>query len=103
MRNVKADYLLPLLPCDKDKNGEKFRHASHLELLGFMGLHCFHCTRERDYFASGDAEKGCEILSRASNMQIDHPDYPAEWQYGEDGYPTCTAFISIHTEGGEGV
>ena len=37
----------------------------------------------------------CEIIGRTFAYRVDEPEYPSEWQYGEDGQPKCTAFTPL--------
>ena len=95
-------YLQHLLTLEPEKAGENYRHASHMELLAFMGLYCWKCKREYDYINTHSMDDACDILSRASNHAIGHPDYPSEWTYGNNGSPTCTAFDEAESSEGEG-
>lgn len=34
----------------------------------------------------------CRILPKTMAYQVDDPEYPEQWTYDEEGYPTCTSF-----------
>ncbi len=67
----------------KARSAEKYRPSNGTEGEIFTGMWCDHCTKR---------DGGCLIEIRAFCLGLDHPDYPPEWQYGENGQPTCTAF-----------
>lgn len=54
----------------------------------FMEAFCASCTRD-------GAERPCGILLMAFALDLDHPDYPQEWQRDERG-ARCTAFTTEH-------
>lgn len=71
----------------------KYRPSNGTEGLGFMECWCCECERDRDF--RDDAGDGCPILARTVIHDVDDPEYPEEWTYGEDGLPMCTAFVPI--------
>lgn len=54
----------------------------------FMDEWCFECAR------NGTDDNPCKIQCRALAHSIDEPEYPAEWRYGNNGEPMCTAFTT---------
>jgi hypothetical protein len=69
----------------KKRAGEKWRPSNGTEGDIFMDAYCGYCRREI----------GCEILAASLVCEVDHPNYPSEWQIGTDGQPTCTVFDPI--------
>jgi hypothetical protein len=65
----------------QDKAGRKYRPANHTEGALFVDNFCSVCQHDRT----------CGILPRTLWYDKEHPEYPAEWQYGADGQPMCTA------------
>jgi hypothetical protein len=74
----------------KARAGQKYRPSNGTEGEMFQERWCYDCTK--------DTDQNCSILLRAFWADIDEPEYPAEWQYGPDGQPRCTAFHRIGTE-----
>ena len=73
----------------KARAGQKYQPSNGTEGAMFMEEFCFRC--KHDNFDEKTGEGGCPILA-ASFLDIGNPAYPPEWQYGNDGYPVCTAF-----------
>lgn len=72
---------------------EKYRPSNGSEGIAFMEQFCGRCERDAAYRAgTGDS---CPIAAITMALRVDHPDYPAEWQYGPDEQPTCTEFEAI--------
>lgn len=72
-----------------------YRPSTGTEGVCFDIAWCDKCARDAKYRAAGenaDAELGCPLIANALAFQIDHPQYPKEWVYGDDGNPCCTAF-----------
>jgi hypothetical protein len=63
--------------------GEKWRPCNGTEGDLFIAAHCMKCMEDGD---------NCEILHLTFAHDVEDAEYPAEWQYGVDGQPTCTAF-----------
>ena len=74
----------------REQAGEKYRPSNGTEGSLFQEAFCDHCKREAGYRAG--AGDGCPILAATMAFDVDDDNYPAEWQYGEDGQPKCTAF-----------
>lgn len=51
---------------------------------------CFKCKHDDD--KTQLHEKSCSILAATFVYTVDHPNYPDEWIFDEDGFPTCTEF-----------
>lgn len=81
-----------------------YRPSNGTEGDGFMSRHCYQCKHDD----GGIGERVCEIIGNTMAYDIDEPEYPTEWRYGEDGRPTCTKFEpegaqeTTHTKGGDG-
>lgn len=70
--------------------GEKYRPSNGTEGQLFMDWFCDRCKRDAAFRdGSGDS---CPIVADAFTFNVSDPKYPAEWQYGTDGQPCCTAF-----------
>lgn len=69
--------------------GEKWRPSNGTEGNLFIAAHCMKCMEDGD---------NCEILGLTFAHDVEDAEYPAEWQYGKDGQPTCTAFRLIDEE-----
>ena len=65
--------------------GKKWRPSNGTEGELFQEAYCSHCDR-------WDEESGCPIAAATFFLDMDHPDYPKEWQIGADGQPTCKGF-----------
>jgi hypothetical protein len=70
--------------------GTKYRPSNGTEGEFFMSLHCARCQRDAAY--RRDEGDSCPIVAWVMAVDVDDPKYPAEWQYGPDRQPTCTAF-----------
>jgi len=74
----------------KARAGEKYRPSNGSEGMMFMERWCAKCQRDAAYRAgTGDS---CPIVCNSLIHSIDEEGYPAEWQYGDDGQPRCSAF-----------
>lgn len=74
----------------KARAGEKYRPSNGSEGEIFMMNYCHVCKRDAE-FREGTGDS-CPIAADVHCYSKDDPKYPAEWQYGHDGQPTCTAF-----------
>lgn len=72
------------------KPGESYRPSNGTEGAAFEAYYCDRCRHESEYRDTG--EGGCLILLNAFAFDKGEDGYPAEWVYGPDGVPTCTAF-----------
>lgn len=65
--------------------GKPWRPANGSEFDSFYDGYCARCKHESE-------ARGCEVTELAMLHQIGEPEYPKEWIYGSDGWPTCTKF-----------
>jgi len=68
----------------------KYRPSNGTEGMGFTEAFCDNCLNQHP---DPDNKKQCMILCRTMCYDINEKEYPEEWIYGEDGEPTCTAFV----------
>lgn len=66
----------------KERAGQKWRPSNGFEGDLFEDKVCARCVNL----------DGCQISMAAFFYDKTDPEYPAEWQYGADGQPCCTAF-----------
>jgi hypothetical protein len=76
----------------KDRVGKPYRPSNGTEGMFFDDAYCSHCKRDAKWREDENSADPCPLLSNAFAYDIDELGYPAEWQYGADGQPTCTAF-----------
>jgi hypothetical protein len=69
-----------------------YRPSSGTEGADFIEHFCERCLRDAKYRETDDGADSCDILRRSFLHSTEEPEYPSEWNYGEDGLPTCTAF-----------
>lgn len=69
---------------------EKYRPSNGTEGAGFMSRFCDQCRNDD----GGVGETVCEIIGNTMAYDVDDPEYPDAWCYGQDGQPQCTAFHS---------
>jgi len=67
---------------------ELYRPSNGTEGAGFMAHYCENCKHD-DH---GEGLRVCEIIGTTMVYSVDEPQYPTEWQYKPDGWPTCTKF-----------
>ena len=89
------DYAAMLAP----RAGEKWRPSNGTEGDYFFSRWCCQCERDKSLssdkdFDDCDEGERCEIINRTFLHDVDHPEYPVEWQYGKDGQPCCIAFCA---------
>lgn len=77
--------------CAK-KAGQKYQPSNGTEGWCFIEAWCADCAREAAFRADPALGEGCAILATTMALRVDDEDYPAEWQFGPDGQPRCTAF-----------
>lgn len=82
-----------LITLQFGRAGEKYRPSNGTEGQLFLGAFCRRCQREGHTADGGDDGQRCEIMGMTMIYQANEPEYPAAWQYGNDGQPCCTAFI----------
>ena len=79
----------------KDQAGASFRPSNGTEGMTFDDAFCNRCEHDRAWRERANLEdnpRGCQILSDAMLYDQDDNLFPKEWQYDEDGWPTCTEF-----------
>lgn len=70
---------------------KKYRPSNGSEGDSFMSDYCYQCIHDNpDYNASSPR---CEIMTATMCYDVNDPEYPPEWIYGDDGKPTCTKFV----------
>jgi len=69
----------------------KYRPSNSTEGDRFFSAFCKQCKK--------DLNNDCEIMGATMAFDIDDEGYPQEWQIGDDGQPTCTAWVDVEAEG----
>ena len=82
--------------------GKKYQPSNGTEGEMFMDAWCSECQRDKPMregvdYDECDADECCDILANTMAYDVDDPEYPSEWQFGEDGQPRCTAFVEAGT------
>lgn len=79
----------------KECAGQPYMPSNGTEGACFHEMHCQNCERDKVMNGSATVEDAdrdpdlyCEILSRSFRE-----DELAEWKFGPDGWPMCTAFV----------
>lgn len=81
-----------------DLAGQKYQPSNGTEGMCFFEAWCCLCARDKamregaDFDECEDNER-CDIIANTMAYSPEDPEYPAEWQYGKDGQPCCTAFV----------
>lgn len=65
---------------------KKYRPSNGTEGELFRAQFCDRCKREKGAYVR------CSILGDTLFLDVDDPDYPAEWTFDAEGKPVCTAF-----------
>jgi hypothetical protein len=81
-----------------DQAGKKYRPCNGSEGELFIGTWCGTCERDHGMLKGlpleeCDDNQVCDIIARTFTYSVDEPEYPAEWKYGKDGQPRCTAYV----------
>lgn len=71
--------------------GKPYRPSNGTEGEIFHSAWCSDCTKDAAT-RTGDFMNGCPIIANSMAYDRNHPSYPKEWVYGDDGQPKCTAF-----------
>lgn len=76
---------------------DKYCPSNGTEGDSFISAWCGTCARDRALrdgcpIEECDDDEVCDIVSRTFLYQVEDPEYPVEWIYGEAG-PCCTAYI----------
>ena len=68
-----------------------YRPSNGSEGEWFTDKFCDQCLKDKEW---REKEKNpCDILGRSMAFNTREEQYPKEWIYGENGSPTCTAFV----------
>lgn len=70
----------------KSRAGRKYRPSNGTEGDMFMREFCEQCKHD-----DGE-DKLCEIIALSMSYDVEHDEYPVEWQYGKDGQPLCVKY-----------
>lgn len=75
-----------------------YRPSNGTEGEIFMDNWCRHCARDTAMtegmaMHECDDNQVCQIIGNTMAFNIDHAEYPKEWNYDSNGQPQCTAFI----------
>lgn len=73
----------------KSSVGKPYRPSNGSEGEMFMTRFCYRCTKDNP---DNSGRNGCDIIFFSMSFEVDHPKYPKEWIYDEDGQPICTAW-----------
>ena len=68
---------------------KKYRPSCGTEGADFQEYFCDRCEYDKEYRET--LEKGCPIIAKTFELNIDDPDYPKEWCW-KNGKPVCTKF-----------
>ena len=79
--------------------GQKYRPGNGTEGALFIDGWCAECERDHGMMAGlpleeCDDNQVCALIGLTYLHPVEHPDYPAQWQYGKDGQPRCTDFVA---------
>lgn len=74
---------------------QKYRPSTGSEGADFIDTWCANCKRDAAFQADPETGDSCPIVANTFCFELDDPEYPAEWQYGTDGVPRCTAFDPV--------
>lgn len=91
----------------KDRAGKPYRPSNGTEGEVFMAHWCETCRHYAEVaFAEslGVNPRDCanDIIFKAMCHEPGEPEYPTQWQYGEDGQPRCTAHEPAPPQAREG-
>jgi hypothetical protein len=75
-----------MMPCTNERGpgtpGKPYRPSNGTEGMIFFDGWCADCKYECS----------CEIMGDTMVFDINHPQYPEEWIYGDEGWGKCTKF-----------
>lgn len=72
---------------------DRYQPSSGCEGADFQEAFCDRCAADQA-FRDGTGD-GCPIIANTMVFAVEDERYPAEWIYGADGKPTCTAFKEL--------
>lgn len=81
-----------------EEAGKKYRPGNGTEGAMFINSWCGTCERDHGMLKGlpledCDDNQTCGIIADTYLYDVNDPKYPAEWQYGKDGQPRCTAYV----------
>lgn len=80
-----------------------YRPSNGTEGCAFYERWCCLCSMDKFMSEGKDIDECgpgdlCEILAQTAMFDVEDPEYPKAWTYGNDGRPCCTAFLPIGEE-----
>lgn len=72
----------------QQRAGKPWLPANGSEFDGFYEGYCERCKHESEDIV-------CEVIKLSMFHEIGEPEYPKEWIYSSDGWPTCTKFEEV--------
>lgn len=76
----------------KQRAGKPYRPSNGTEHYLFEEDFCMHCKHYKDNPRIEASDCDLDLLNMTFLHDIDDPEYPKEWVYDKEGYPSCTAF-----------
>ena len=76
-----------------EDTGKKYCPSNGTEGMIFVSKFCEQCIHEKFMHTQNENDKKCDIFSRTLIHDVTDKEYPLEWQYDENGNPTCTSFV----------
>lgn len=67
-----------------------YRPSCGSEGADFQARFCAYCVHDQDW----EQGNGCPIILDTMLYEVDDPDYPSQWIWGDNG-PECTAFQPV--------
>lgn len=68
---------------------KKYRPSNGTEGMRFTEHFCDRCKNQHP---DPNSSKQCMILCKTMCYDLNDKEYPEEWTYDEEGFPTCTAW-----------
>ena len=81
---------MQVLYCFPDSAGQPFRPANGTEGEIFEEAFCMRCQKDAEWYE--EERNPCGIHSDALIFGVGATEFPKEWIFDQDGWPTCTAF-----------
>lgn len=79
-----------ILYCFPEAAGELFEPSNGTEGAIFVHSFCDNCLHQNP---DPDGEKQCDILMRSLAYSTIDKEYPTEWIFDKDGWPTCSKWV----------
>lgn len=75
--------------------GKVFMPSNGTEGMAFTSAFCENCIHEKFSHTQKHGDKQCDIMDRSIIYwyESDNPNYPKEWRFDAEGWPTCTAWV----------